>query len=196
LNPLFRPINTSRNANLYQFGRHVLRTQAFGLSRWLAISRRYALYLTHSAEGIDDSAASKQFAATTKRVTKGMPKQPEKLWAWLTGRDQKILLAILAVCAAATVDTVEKRRGVTERDPDTAHAGQLAAALKLDMARYWQPTAASYFARVPKERTLDAIEDACGLSEKSLCAAMKKSDLAAHAEKKLTGKGWLPAILR
>jgi ParB family chromosome partitioning protein len=153
-------------------------------------------YLTHSAEGIDDSVASKQLAATTKRVTKGMPKQPEKLWAWLTGRDQKTLLAILAVCAAATVDTVEKRRGVTEREPDAAHAGQLAAALKLDMARYWQPTAASYFGRVPKERTLDAIEEACGLSEKSQCAAMKKGELAAHAEKKLTGKGWLPAILR
>jgi ParB family chromosome partitioning protein len=93
-------------------------------------------YLRQSAEGIDGSIAAKQFAATVKAVTKGMPKQPEKLWAWLAGKDQKTLLAILAVCAASTVDTVEKRRGVAERGPDTAHAGKLAAALKLDMTKY------------------------------------------------------------
>jgi hypothetical protein len=45
--------------------------------------------LRGSAEGIDDSAACKLFAATTKRVTKGMPKQPQKLWAWLMDQDQK-----------------------------------------------------------------------------------------------------------
>jgi ParB family transcriptional regulator, chromosome partitioning protein len=62
--------------------------------------------LRGSAEGIDDSAACKLFAATTKRVTKGMPKQPEKLWAWLMDQDQKTLLAILAVCAASTVEAL------------------------------------------------------------------------------------------
>jgi hypothetical protein len=40
-----------------------------------------------------------------------MPKQPEKLWAWLIEQDQKALLAILAICAAMTVDAVEKKRG-------------------------------------------------------------------------------------
>jgi hypothetical protein len=34
------------------------------------------------------------------------------------------------------------------------HADQLVAALKLDMAEYWQPTAAGYFARVSKTQTL------------------------------------------
>src|SRR4051812_4500932 len=72
-------------------------------------------YLSLSAEGIDDSVAAKQFAATTKTATKGMPKQPEKLWPWLIGQDQKALLAIIAVCAAMTVDAVEKRRGGSER---------------------------------------------------------------------------------
>jgi ParB family chromosome partitioning protein len=81
-----------------------------------------------------------------------MPKQPEKLWAWLTGKDQKTLLAILAVCAASPVDAVERRRGVTDHAPDSTHVGQLAEALKLDMADYWQPTAEGYFARVPKGR--------------------------------------------
>ena len=79
-------------------------------------------YLASSAEGIDDSPAYKLFAATSKAATKGMPKQPEKLWAWLMAKDQKGLLAILAVCAACTVDAVEKRRGA---DDGLEHAAQL-----------------------------------------------------------------------
>jgi ParB family chromosome partitioning protein len=153
-------------------------------------------YLDHSAEGIDESVAAKQFDATTKRVTKGMPKQPEKLWAWLLGKEQKTLLAILAVCAACTVDTVQKRRGVMERGPDAAHAGQLGEALKLDMIAYWQPTAAGYFGRVSKDQTLAAIEEVGGLSKKASHSSLKKDALAKAAEKELKGKGWLPAILR
>jgi ParB family chromosome partitioning protein len=135
-------------------------------------------------------------AATVKSVTKGMPKQPEKLWTWLTGKDEKTLLAILAVCAACTVDSVVKRRSATERAPDAAHAGQLVEALKLNMADYWQPTAAGYFGRVPKEQTLAAIEEVGGLSKQSSHSGLKKDALAKAAEKELKGKRWLPAILR
>jgi predicted ATPase len=51
--------------------------------------------------------------------------QPEKLGAWLADKDQKALLAILAVCAACTVDAVEKRRGAMDHAPSAAHAGEL-----------------------------------------------------------------------
>ena len=140
--------------------------------------------------------ASKQLAATTKAVTKGMPKQPEKLWAWLTGKDQKTLLAILAVCAACTVDTVEKRRAATEREPNAAHAAQLAEALKLDMADYWQPTAEGYFARVSKDLILDAVTEGIGKPAADKIASLKKDAMASRASELLAGKNWLPAILR
>ena len=61
------------------------------------------------------------------------------MWAWIVKQDQKTLLALLAVCAGHTVDAVVKNGN----DSKAEHAGQLAAALKLDMADYWQPTAAS-----------------------------------------------------
>jgi ParB family chromosome partitioning protein len=112
-------------------------------------------YFGSSAEGINGSKACKQFAATTKTVTKGMPKDPAKLWDWLTGQDQKTLLAILAVCAACTVDAVQKKNDPRPLD----HADQLVAALKLDMADYWQPTAAGYFARVSKAQVLNAVNE-------------------------------------
>jgi hypothetical protein len=108
------------------------------------------------------SAASKQFATTAKAVTKGMPVQPDKLWAWLTGKGQKTLLAILAVCEACTVDAPEKRRGAAERLPAVIHAGQLADALKLDMMKYWQPIVAGYFERVSKELILEAVANGVG----------------------------------
>ena len=76
-----------------------------------------------------------------------MPKQPEKLWAWLLDQDQKTLLSILAVCAARTIDAVEKRHGAMDHAP---HATGLAEALRLDMTGYWQPTAEGYFGRVSK----------------------------------------------
>jgi ParB family chromosome partitioning protein len=153
-------------------------------------------YLGGSAEGIDDSVAYKQFAATTKAATKGMPKQPEKLWAWLIEQDQKALLAILAICAATTVDAVEKKRSVAERAPASAHAAQLGQTLKLDMAAYWQPTAEGYFGNVPKTLILDAVREAIDPGAADKIASLKKDAMAKRAAALIKDKGWLPAILR
>ena len=87
---------------------------------------------------------------------------------------------------------MEKKAG----DGNAEHAGQLAAALQLDMADYWQPTAAEYFSRVSKEQTLAAIEEACGASAKSGYTTLKKAALADAAEAKLKGSRWLPGLLR
>ena len=149
------------------------------------------VYLDRHAEGMDGTEAAKQLAATTKAMRKRLPKQASKLWAWLQNQQQKTLLALLAVCAGHTVDAVAKNGGDSGE-----HAAQLAAALKLDMADYWQPTAAGYFSRVSKEQTLAAIEDACGASAKGGYVTLKKAALADAAEAKLKGLRWLPELLR
>jgi ParB family chromosome partitioning protein len=138
----------------------------------------------------------KQLAASTKAATKGMPKQPEKLWAWLIGQDQKALLAILAVCAAMTVDAVEKKRGAAERAPASEHAAQLGQALKLDMAEYWQPTVEGYFGSVPKTLILEAVREAIGPNAADKISSLKKDAMAKRAAALIKDKGWLPAILR
>jgi ParB family transcriptional regulator, chromosome partitioning protein len=76
------------------------------------------------------------------------------------------------------------------------HAGQLGEALKLDMADYWQPTAASYFGRVSKAQAIDAVTEAVSAKDAAPLAALKKDDLVKAAETMLAGKNWLPAILR
>ena len=64
------------------------------------------------------------------------------------------------------------------------------------MAHYWQPTAASYFGRVPKGLILEAVTEGIGKPAAAKLAAMKKEAMAANAAQLLAGKNWLPAILR
>jgi ParB family chromosome partitioning protein len=154
------------------------------------------VYPDRSAEGIEASKAHKQLEAATKAIRKKLPKADSKLWDWLIEQDQKTLLAILAVCAGHTVDTVEKKRGSFEAPPSMRHAGQLGEALKLDMADYWQPTAASYFGRVSKGLILEAVSEGIGKPAANNIAAMKKGAMADKAGELLTGKNWLPALLR
>jgi len=72
----------------------------------------------------------------------------------------------------------------------------LARALTFDMANWWQPTAANYFARIKKDQILRAIQEATGALVKERLRSLKKQDLAAEAEKSVTGTGWLPELLR
>jgi ParB family chromosome partitioning protein len=148
--------------------------------------------LDQSAEGIEATPALKQLAATTKAAAKGMPKDAAKLWEWLSRQEQKRLLAILAVCAAHTLDAVQKKHDPVSLD----HADELAAALKLDMAAYWQPTAAGYFARLSKQQVLAAVADGDSKEAAENLAKLKKDELAKQAEKRLKTSGWLPPILR
>ncbi|WP_051749136.1 ParB/RepB/Spo0J family partition protein [Nevskia soli] len=117
-----------------------------------------------------------------------LPAEPERLFAALREMPQEDLLALLAVCTACCVEAVTD-------DAADDRAGPLAAALDLDMARWWTPTAAGYFAHVPKVKIIEAVkcfspDDAHQLD------VMKKNELAATAERLSAGKNWLPDMLR
>ena len=104
-------------------------------------------------------------------------------------------MKVLAVAVAHTVNTVQSPH-------DDASTGRLAAAdalaraLTLDMANWWQPTAANYFARIKKDQILQAIQEATGAPVKERLRSLKKQALAAEAEKSVTGTRWLPELLR
>lgn len=80
--------------------------------------------------------------------------------------------------------------------PHLLHADRLATALGLDMTQWWQPTAASYLGRISKARILEAVTEACSKEAAENLAKLKKDALAARAEEKLAGTGWLPVVLR
>jgi ParB family transcriptional regulator, chromosome partitioning protein len=142
------------------------------------------------------SEAAAQTSAAVKDLRKSLPKDEGKFWDWLLKQDQKNLLDILAVCVAATVDAVDRKRGSFDGEYSEDHVDQLSDALKLNMTEYWQPTATNYFDRVSSAQIIAAVTEACGKAEAQTLAGMKKGEMAKAAEKKLKGKGWLPAILR
>tara|TARA_Y100000815_G_scaffold15371_1_gene13503 strand:- start:1482 stop:2861 length:1380 start_codon:yes stop_codon:yes gene_type:complete len=84
----------------------------------------------------------------------------------------------------------------------------LGALLEIETAQWWRPTAANYFDRVAKARTLEALDAAGGPELVSRYAASKKAELASAAERIFSGnfigeaevkgraQAWVPRIMR
>jgi ParB family chromosome partitioning protein len=104
------------------------------------------------------------------------------------------LTELLAFCAAQTVNAVRLK---TERAAESRmqHAALLADALDLDMTEWFTPTADNYFAKISKAQTIDALREIKG-SVAPAWSGMKKSELAALAERETAGRRWLPEPLR
>jgi len=84
----------------------------------------------------------------------------------------------------------------------------LGSLLEIETAHWWRPTAANYFDRVAKARTLEALDAAGGPELVSRYAASKKTELASAAERIFSGnfigetevkkraQSWVPEIMR
>lgn len=110
-----------------------------------------------------------------------------ELFAALLAKPQDELVRLLAVCVASTVDVVTPR--ATQHQP----GAELAQAVALDMAAWWQPTADGYFQHVPKAAILEAVGEFAPEHVTRL-AKLKKADITSEAERLADGTGWMPAI--
>ncbi|VVT01089.1 ParB/RepB/Spo0J family partition protein [Erythrobacter sp. EC-HK427] len=84
----------------------------------------------------------------------------------------------------------------------------LGALLEIETSHWWRPTAANYFDRVPKARTLEALDAAGGPDLVSRYSASKKCELSSAAERIFSGnfigepevkeraQAWVPPIMR
>ncbi|EPH3307996.1 MULTISPECIES: ParB/RepB/Spo0J family partition protein [Gammaproteobacteria] len=118
-----------------------------------------------------------------------IPEDSAELFAALLAMEQGELVKLLAVCVASTVDVVTPR--ATPRQP----GAELAQAVGLDMAAWWQPTAEGYFRHVPKAAILQAVGEYAPEHVTRL-AKLKKADIASEAERLADGTGWMPAIFK
>lgn len=116
-----------------------------------------------------------------------LPEDSAELFAALLAKPQDELVRLLAVCVASTVDVVTPR--ATQHQP----GAELAQAVALDMAAWWQPTADGYFQHVPKAAILEAV-GAFAPEIVNRLAKLKKADIASEAERLADGTGWMPAI--
>jgi ParB family transcriptional regulator, chromosome partitioning protein len=142
-----------------------------------------------------ESDAAKTITEQTKDVRNLLPPELELLWDWALEQPQDVLLKVLAVAVAHTVNAVQSPHS----DASTGRLGAadaLARALTLDMADWWQPSGANYFARIKKGQIIEAIQEATGAPVKERLRSLKKQDLAAEAEKSVNGTRWLPDLLR
>lgn len=78
----------------------------------------------------------------------------------------------------------------------SASANALAAALGVDMADGWEPTAETYLNHVPKAQIIAALKDAGPELAGGGVEAMKKDALVSAAASRLAGTRSLPEPLR
>ncbi len=117
-----------------------------------------------------------------------LPKNPNALLPWLLEQEAAAMAELFAYCAASMVD------GICSADkPHQINA--LADLLNVDMSYYWSPTRASYLDHVSKARISEVVADAVSREAARDLGGMKKTEAAAAAEVRLTGKGWLPEVL-
>jgi ParB family chromosome partitioning protein len=156
--------------------------------------RPVSVSLTSHAPGIEDSPAGRQIAERHEAWKRRLPERPAELWAFIGGLDDGERLRLLAHCTALTVDAV--RAPKEHCAAQEVHVDDLARAVALDMTQYWQPTEAAYFGRVSKTVILDAVREAVSPEAADNLAGLKKAAMAQAAAQRLSGKGWLPALLR
>jgi ParB family transcriptional regulator, chromosome partitioning protein len=151
--------------------------------------------LSGSAQDIEESRAAKALADRHDAWRLRLPAAAEDVWEWLLGQETAVRLDLLAHCASCAVNAV-RRPHEDVSSGQLVHADQLAGALELDMAEWWQPTAASYLGRIPKARILEAVSEGVSREAAENLAKLKKDALVSLAEERLAGTRWLPSILR
>ncbi len=99
------------------------------------------------------------------------------------------MIDLLVRCGALTVNAL----------PGAGAAGSvnaIAAALGLDLADWWEPTAEAYVNRVPKAQIIAALKEARPELAGGGVEGMKKDALVSAAASRLAGARWLPEPLR
>lgn len=136
-----------------------------------------------------ESPAAMALAELQRAAGETLPQDGAELFTVLLAMRQDELLALLAVCTAATVDVITSR--ATSQQPGM----ELAQAVGLDMAAWWQPTAEGYFMHISKAMILEAVGEFAPDHVYRL-EKLKKTELASEAERLVAGTGWMPAAFQ
>jgi ParB family chromosome partitioning protein len=146
------------------------------------------------ADGIEDTPLAARASEQHEAWAERMPRDVADLWGFIVAMDNDKRVALLAHCAARTVNAL---RLPWDRKPRSLQtADKLAGALALDMAKDWTPTVDSYLGRVTKAHIIEAVTEGVSEDAARRIADMKKPDMAQTAEQLLAGSGWLPTVLR
>jgi ParB family chromosome partitioning protein len=143
----------------------------------------------YGAETIEQCRAWQELMQLRDAWGERIPGDPARLLAWLIALPPSELCDLLALCAAMAVNAVVSGQGGHPAD-------ELAAAVALDMADWWEPTASNYLQQVPKALILDPVSESVSAEAAAPLAKLKKDELVAKAEAQILGKRWVPDVLR
>lgn len=160
----------------------VLQEHRYGHDLPLGVSLKVQDRLEGMAPDWPESPAAVALRELQQVAGEVLPQDSAELFAVLLAKSQDELVRLLAVCVASTVDVVTPR--ATQHQP----GAELAQAVGLDMAAWWQPTAEGYFQHVPKAAILDAV-GAFAPAHVTRLAKLKKGDIASEAERLSDGTG-------
>jgi ParB family chromosome partitioning protein len=146
-------------------------------------------------QGYPGSKAGQALTSARGRMTLLLPTSSRELWGYLMERSQDQLLELQAYAASNLVNGLVASHNQVNTDRVRA-ADALASALDLNMADWWEATAESFFGRVSKPTILAVVAEVSTAQAADNIAGLKKAELAAEAEKRVAGKGWLPSLLR
>ena len=141
------------------------------------------------ADDLKQSPAWEALEAAKLAWKARLPEQPSTWLAWLIALPQAELLDLLAFCTATTLNALPSSGAASE-------ANAVAAAVGLDLADWWEPTAAGYLNHVSKAQIVQALKEVGPELADDGIGAMKKDVLVAKAASRLAGKRWLPVPLR
>jgi ParB family chromosome partitioning protein len=141
------------------------------------------------AEAIEQCRAWQELMQLRDAWGERIPGDPARLLAWLIALPPGELCDLLALCAALAANAVAS-------GPGSHPADELAAAVALDMADWWEPTACNYLRHVPKALILDAVGESVSAEAAAPLAKLKKDELVAKAEALIAGTRWVPDVLR
>jgi len=147
-----------------------------------------------STFGLDANPAVAALDACHAQWAGRVPVNPADLWAFVAGLSHDDLMALLAYCTAITLDATKYPHLNRIKGGESLDA--IAADVGLDMANYWKPTAASFFARVTRGQILQIVGKAAGADAARRMKDMKKPTMVEEAERSMTDSRWLPDLLR
>jgi ParB family chromosome partitioning protein len=148
-----------------------------------------AFALEAAADDLKTSRAWQAVQQAKEAWRARLPEQQSEWFGWLIGLPQAELIDLLALCSALTVNALPAAGAA-------GSANAIGAALGLDMANWWEPTAEAYLNHVPKAQIIAALKEAGPELAGGGVEAMKKDALVTAAASRLAGTRWLPEPLR
>jgi ParB family chromosome partitioning protein len=146
--------------------------------------------LERNSPSLPASRAAGLISAEHEHWKQALPAHRDQWLAWLLTQPAEVVLRLLTYLCAVSYDA---QKG-TERTQPVHH--QVAQAVSLDMADWWEANPANYLELVPKAKMIEAVTEAVGAPAATDMEKMKKAEAQAHAAAKLQGTRWLPAPLR